>query len=111
MTPWQLLLTSEPARHIAFWCLTIGWLSGAGVVLAFGWRRITCWSLAEELRQVRAQAADERRQLEARIGDAGLQIRELLNQSARMAALYTLAKAEGTREVGRAMASGRKGAA
>ena len=105
---WQLLHASEVARALAVYCITFGWACGVGVVLAFGWRRLTCWSLAEELRQVRAQAVDERRQFEARLGDAGLQIRELLNQSARMAALYTLAKAEGTREVGRAMASGRK---
>ena len=111
MTPWQLLLASEAARHVAWWCLTIGWLSGVGVVLAFGWRRLTCWSMAEELRRSCRQHADERQQLEARLADQALQIRELLNQTARMAALYTAARAEGTREVGRAMASGRKGAA
>ena len=108
---WQLLLASEAARHVAWWCLTIGWLSGVGVVLAFGWRRIVCWPMAEELRMARRQHADDRRQFEARLGDAGLQIRELLGQNARLAALYTAAKADGTREVGRAMASGRKGAA
>ena len=80
-------------------------------MLAFGWRRLTCWSMAEELRLARAEHADERRQLEARLGDQSLQIRELLAQNARLAALYTAAKADGTREVGRVMASGRKGAA
>ena len=102
---WQLLHASEVARALAVYCITFGWACGVAVVMAFAWRRITCWPMAEELRQVRAQAADERCQFEARLGDAGLQIRDLLAQTARMAALYTAAKADGTREVGRAMAT------
>lgn len=108
MSPWVLLQTSEAARAIAWWAIIGGWLTGFAFCAWLFWRRLTAPSRAEAVRLLCAEHEDQRRQLEAQLGDAGFQIRELLGQNARLAALYTAAKADGTREVGRVIASGRK---
>jgi hypothetical protein len=80
MTLWALLQTSDAAIRLAGWCLIVGWLSGVGCVLCFGWRRLTTPTRAEECRRLQAQ-----------VDEAGAQVRALLDQNERLTKYLVLA--------------------